>query len=182
MAFLFALAPEGACQAAVLPRRWWSLTPPFQLFSHPPKAGSGSLLFCGANPSGRPAWPLTSFLPCGARTFLTPTVRDGGSRDRLARFARRYCTTSRGSRAPRPRLHIIRAHTVLGSREGPTGPFGSCGNCARTMCRRGRGARQSARCGTYGGLNLTYEGTMLYDALVKRGGLGGELFHGSRGR
>ena len=34
-------------------------------------AGSGSLLFCGANPSGRPAWPLTSFLPCGARTFLT---------------------------------------------------------------------------------------------------------------
>jgi len=27
-----ALAPDGACQAAVLPRRWWSLTPPFQLF------------------------------------------------------------------------------------------------------------------------------------------------------
>ena len=32
MALLFAFAPEGACQAAVLPRRWWSLTPPFQLF------------------------------------------------------------------------------------------------------------------------------------------------------
>ena len=32
LAFLFALAPDGACQAAVLPRRWWSLTPPFQLF------------------------------------------------------------------------------------------------------------------------------------------------------
>ena len=32
IAFLFALAPDGACQAAVLPRRWWSLTPPFQLF------------------------------------------------------------------------------------------------------------------------------------------------------
>ena len=55
-------------------------------------AGSGSLLFCGANPSGRPAWPLTSFLPCGARTFLTPAV-SRRSRDRLARFARRYCTT-----------------------------------------------------------------------------------------
>lgn len=34
MALLFAFAPEGACQAAVLPRRWWSLAPPFQLFSH----------------------------------------------------------------------------------------------------------------------------------------------------
>ena len=32
MALLFAFAPDGACQAAVLPRRWWSLTPPFQLF------------------------------------------------------------------------------------------------------------------------------------------------------
>ena len=34
IALLFAFAPEGACQAAVLPRRWWSLAPPFQLFSH----------------------------------------------------------------------------------------------------------------------------------------------------
>ena len=34
MALLFAFAPDGACQAAVLPRRWWSLAPPFQLFSH----------------------------------------------------------------------------------------------------------------------------------------------------
>ena len=29
---LFALAPDGVYQAAALPRRWWSLTPPFQLF------------------------------------------------------------------------------------------------------------------------------------------------------
>ena len=32
MALLFALAPDGVCQAAASPRRWWSLTPPFQLF------------------------------------------------------------------------------------------------------------------------------------------------------
>ena len=81
---LFALAPEGACQAAVLPRRWWSLTPPFQLFSHPHECGQREVFFfCGANPSGRPAWPLTSFLPCGARTFphaggFPPVARSSG--------------------------------------------------------------------------------------------------------
>ena len=32
----------------------------------------GSFLFCGTNPSGRPAQPLAGILPCGARTFLTP--------------------------------------------------------------------------------------------------------------
>ena len=47
----------------------------FSLTRH--KAGSGSLLFCGANPSGCPAWPLASFLPYGARTFLTPATRAG---------------------------------------------------------------------------------------------------------
>lgn len=41
----------------------------FSLTRH--KTSSGSLLFCGANPSGCPAWPLASFLPYGARTFLT---------------------------------------------------------------------------------------------------------------
>ena len=70
-------------------------------------AGSGSLLFCGANPSGRPAWSLTSFLPCGARTFLTPAV-SRRSRDRLARFARRYCTTR-----PAPQSGALAYHPVL---------------------------------------------------------------------
>ena len=31
-----------------------------------------SLLFCGTDPSGRPAQPLAGILPFGARTFLTP--------------------------------------------------------------------------------------------------------------
>ena len=60
MALLFAFSPDGACQAAVLPRRWWSLTPPFQLFPLRGPKGPGaswSLLFCGAfrrvSPPGR---------------------------------------------------------------------------------------------------------------------------------
>ena len=82
-------------------------------------AGSGSLLFCGANPSGRPAWPLTSFLPCGARTFLTPAV-SRRSRDRLARFARRYCTTRPALQSARAARHLERTRTPPGRpREAP---------------------------------------------------------------
>lgn len=53
MALLFALAPEGACQAAWSPRRWWSLTPPFQLFSHPPERAAG-VFFSAALSVGSP--------------------------------------------------------------------------------------------------------------------------------
>ena len=86
---LFALAPDGVYQAAASPRRWWSLTPPFQLFPlHAESRWESS--FLRHFPSGRPAWPLASILPCGARTFLTRTHRakpGGPARDRLARFA-----------------------------------------------------------------------------------------------
>ena len=75
IALLHAFAPEGACQAAVLPRRWWSLTPPFQLFSHP-HSGQRESSFLRRFPSGYPARPLTCFLPCGARTFLMNTSED----------------------------------------------------------------------------------------------------------
>lgn len=53
MALLFALAPDGVCQAATLPPRWCALTAPFQLFScvaHTARTAcseQGSLLFCG---------------------------------------------------------------------------------------------------------------------------------------
>ena len=53
MALLHALAPEGACQAAWSPRRWWSLTPPFQLFSHPPRRAAG-VFFSAALSVGSP--------------------------------------------------------------------------------------------------------------------------------
>ena len=50
----------------------------------------GSLLFCGTNPSGRPAQPLAGILPCGARTFLTPEgVRSPGP---LAYGILAYCS------------------------------------------------------------------------------------------
>ncbi len=88
---LFALAPDGVYQAAASPRRWWSLTPPFQLFPlHAESARRWESSFLRHFPSGRPAWPLASILPCGARTFLTRTHRakpEGPARDRLARFA-----------------------------------------------------------------------------------------------
>lgn len=93
---LFALAPDGVYQAAALPRRWWSLTPPFQLF--PLRAESArrwESSFLRHFPSGCPAWPLASILPCGARTFLTP-VPERRSRDRLARFARGIVASGAG--------------------------------------------------------------------------------------
>ena len=83
IALLHAFAPEGACQAAVLPRRWWSLTPPFQLFSHP-QSGQRESSFLRRFPSGYPARPLACFLPCGARTFLMASKTPRG---RLAHLA-----------------------------------------------------------------------------------------------
>ena len=52
MAFLFALSPDGVCQAAPLPTRWCALTAPFQLFSlgASPQRESSFLWHC---PSGR---------------------------------------------------------------------------------------------------------------------------------
>ena len=94
---LFALAPDGVYQAAALPRRWWSLTPPFQLF--PLRAESArrwESSFLRHFPSGCPAWPLASILPCGARTFLT---RAQGHVARPSGPLRaRYCSIWRGLR------------------------------------------------------------------------------------
>ena len=76
MAFLFALAPDGVYQAALLPTHWCAFTAPFQLFSrfvrvalhNTFRAGESSFLW--HFPSGRPAQPLAGILPLGARTFL----------------------------------------------------------------------------------------------------------------
>ena len=103
MALLFAFSPDGACQAALLPGRWWSLTPPFQLFplrcGEPPRRWESS--FLRHFPSGHPAWPLASILPSGARTFLTYALPEGKreSRDRLAHFARCHCSTRAATRS-----------------------------------------------------------------------------------
>ncbi len=71
---LFALAPDGVYPAVASPRRWWSLTPPFQLFPLCAKAAHRwESSFLRHFPSDRSAWPLASILPYGARTFLTRT-------------------------------------------------------------------------------------------------------------
>lgn len=121
---LFALAPDGVYQAAALPRRWWSLTPPFQLF--PLRAESArrwESSFLRHFPSDCSAWPLASILPCGARTFLTPAPRHG-SRDRLARFARGIVASAARDGAPAPNPHDIRAGRpwAAGLRRPPGGP------------------------------------------------------------
>ena len=79
IASLFALAPDGVCQADASLRRWCALTAPFQLFSRVARESS----FLWHFPSGRPARPLAGILPCGARTFL---IAPWGRRDRPARF------------------------------------------------------------------------------------------------
>lgn len=101
----------------------------FSLTRH--KTGSGSLLFCGANPSGCPAWPLASFLPYGARTFLTPATWAGraivwpASRRGIVPCGRRSCE--------RTGLHPCSNSPGLARR--PHGAFGLCGSCARMKPR-----------------------------------------------
>lgn len=104
----------------------------FSLTRH--KTSSGSLLFCGANPSGCPAWPLASFLPYGARTFLTPATRAGraivwpASRGGIVPCGRRSCE----------RTGLRPCSNSPGLARRPHGAFGSCGSCARKMWGRQR--------------------------------------------
>lgn len=82
MVLLFAFAPDGACQAAVLPRRWWSLTPPFQLFplraANRPQVG---VFFSAALSVGLPRLAVSQHpalwspdFPHGARSLAHPAV------------------------------------------------------------------------------------------------------------
>ena len=54
IALLFALAPNGVYQAAASPRRWWSLTPPFQLFPLRPEGAQVGVFFSAALSVGLP--------------------------------------------------------------------------------------------------------------------------------
>ena len=91
MALLFTFAPDGACQAAVLPRRWWSLTPPFQLFplraANRPQVG---VFFSAALSVGLPRLAVSQHpalwspdFPHGARLLACPAVVWPTSRWRL---------------------------------------------------------------------------------------------------
>ena len=83
MALLFAFAPEGACQATLSPRCWWSLTPPFQLFSHPLARAAG-VFFSAALSVGSPRQAVS--LP---PALWSPDFPHGTCvpRGRLAHFA-----------------------------------------------------------------------------------------------
>ena len=85
MALLYAFAPEGACQATLLPGCWWSLTPPFQLFSHPPRRAAG-VFFSAALSVGSPRQAVNLLPALWSPDF--PHDVTGTPRGRLAHFAR----------------------------------------------------------------------------------------------
>ncbi len=95
---------------------------------------------CGANPSGCPAWPLASFLPYGARTFLTPATRAGRAI---------VWPASRGGIVPRARdvspLAGAPTASVLkqswARAKGPLGPSARA-ETARGRCGGGAGERR----------------------------------------
>src|SRR5436190_15925885 len=74
------LAPDGVWLAAVSPRRWWALTPPFHPYLRRlARSVAGGLLSVplsvGFRRLGRP-----SVLPCGVRTFLEALARSAVTR------------------------------------------------------------------------------------------------------
>src|SRR5437667_5962323 len=85
------LAPDGVWLAAVSPRRWWALTPPFHPYlQRLRRIAAGGLLSVplsvGFRRLGRP-----SVLPCGVRTFLAPpSPRSPGLRVELSLRLRRF--------------------------------------------------------------------------------------------
>ena len=74
---------------ALLPHRF-SFSPVSRMLRIAACSEQGSLLFCGTDPSGRPAQPLAGILPLGARTFLMNRLSPC-PRDCLA-YSHKYCT------------------------------------------------------------------------------------------
>ncbi len=83
---LLGLAPDGVYRAAPVARDAGGLLPHrFTLACA--RIGPSAVCSLLHFPSGFPAWPLASILPCGVRTFL------GSARAAVARRARRYQPT-----------------------------------------------------------------------------------------
>ena len=93
MVLLFAFAPDGACQAAVLPRRWWSLTPPFQLFSQRLAAPAG-VFFSAALSVGLPRLAVSQHPALWSPDFPHDADRST-PRGRLAHLARAILSSLR---------------------------------------------------------------------------------------
>ena len=129
-------APIRACSGRGLPSRRVAAAlvvsyTTVSAFLSPVQDGQRESSFLRRFPSGCPAWPLTSFLPFGARTFLTPATRAGraivwpASRRGIVPCGRRSCE--------RTGLHPCSNSPGLARR--PHGAFGSCGSCARMKPR-----------------------------------------------
>src|SRR5213079_2963070 len=78
------LAPDGVWRAAVSPRRWWALTPPFHPYRRRlRRCAAGGLLSVPLSVGFR-RLPLGSVLPCGVRTFLDTALVRGAAITRPA--------------------------------------------------------------------------------------------------
>jgi len=100
---------------------WWSLTPPF----HPYLVAQAvcSLWHC---PAGCPGLPLTTTLPCGARTFLGSAGRADAAARRCANRVAPSCAASREGPVLLGVFFSRRLTRVLGSlvSRRDLGPFG----------------------------------------------------------
>src|ERR671919_1457908 len=104
------LAPDGVWRAAVSPRRWWALTPPFHPYLRRLRRDSRSpvaVSFLCHFPSAFAAWGFPSVLPCGVRTFLGPLARPAVTRPASPIVAAppsslRAPSRTRGRRSARP--------------------------------------------------------------------------------
>src|SRR5690349_1886890 len=85
---LLALLRVGFTEPHRSPGVRWSLTPPFHPYQH--SVGDAVLAVCSLwhCPAGHPGSPLTTTLPCGARTFLGDGVSPA---DATARPTRPSC-------------------------------------------------------------------------------------------
>lgn len=86
---LLGIAPDGVYRADARHRGRGALLPHlFTLTASRPKALRAAVCSLWHCPSGRPAWPLASILPCGARTFLPRRNRRSGhdASDRSAHY------------------------------------------------------------------------------------------------
>ena len=97
IALLFGLAPGGVYRADPVTRAAGELLPHrFTLTARRERR----FAFCGTDPWGRPPWPLTSTLPCGARTFLPRELPRAGDHPAFS-GAIKERVDARGSIAPR---------------------------------------------------------------------------------
>ncbi len=111
------LAPGGVWRAAVSPRRWWALTPPFHPYRPaPPETRRQAVCSLFHFPSAFTAWGFPSALPFGVRTFLGPPARPAATRparDSVARGRRNHRGGAMVQDGTMPRSRLLLALVAL---------------------------------------------------------------------